>query len=91
MSFGSFAGSAAARATSCMVNVRLVFGLEKIPSAKLTSPASTPSRWAASVLALAMIFSTAPWNADPASVAERDPPVPWPKKTLSVSPCTYSA
>ena len=91
MSRGSLAGSAAARATSGMVKVRLVFGLAKIPSAKFTSATSTPSRWAASAFALAVIFPIAPWNADPASVAEREPPVPWPKKTLSVSPCTYSA
>ena len=66
------------------------WGWRKCRPAKLTSPASTSSRWAASFFALAMIFSSAPWNADRRSVAEREPPVPSPKNTLSVSPCTYS-
>ena len=36
-----------------------------------------------------MIFSVAMWNAEPAMVAEREPPVPSPKNTWSVSPCMY--
>jgi hypothetical protein len=45
-----------------MVNVRLVFALENIPSAKFTSATGTPSRCAASAFALAVTFSIAPWN-----------------------------
>ena len=52
MPFGSFAGSMASFATSLMVSVRLVLGLEKTPSAKLMSSASTLSRWAAICFAL---------------------------------------
>ena len=81
-------GSMASFATSLMLSVRLVLGLEKTPSAKLMSAASTLSRWAASCFALVVILSAAMSTADPPMVAEREPPVPSPRKTWSVSPCT---
>src|SRR5262249_52576101 len=52
MSFGSLVGSIASCATSLMVSVRLVLGLENTPSAKLTSAVSSWSRWAAIALPL---------------------------------------
>ena len=90
MSFGSFAGFTAFCATSLMVMVWLVLVLEKMPSLKLTSAGSTLRLCAAIALALVITFSAALWNAEPDMVAERDPPVPSPKNTLSVSPWMYS-
>ncbi len=89
MPFGSLAGCAACLATSLMVSVWLVLGDEKMPSVKLTSSCATLSIWAAIALALATIFSVATWKAEPARVAEREPPVPSPKNTRSVSPWMY--
>jgi hypothetical protein len=45
---------------------------------------------AAIALAFSMIFTPALWNAAPDMVAEREPPVPSPRNTLSVSPWMYS-
>ena len=73
-----------------MVMVWLDLVLEKMPSLKFTSAASTFMLCAAIALALTMTFSPALWKAAPDIVAERDPPVPSPKNTLSVSPWMYS-
>src|SRR5262249_35599574 len=55
MSLGSLFGSMASLATSLMVSVRLVLGLENTPSAKLMSAASTLRRCAAIALPLVAI------------------------------------
>ena len=66
---GILAGLAASMATSLMVMVRLVFGDENTPSAKLTSAASTLSACAAIALAFSITLSVAivegrarPWS-----------------------------
>jgi hypothetical protein len=71
-----------------MVNLRFERGAEKRPSSKLISSPSAPRTEAATALALATILSVARWTADPPSAAERDPPVPSPIATFSVSPWT---
>ena len=81
MSLGSLVGSIASLATSLMVSVRLVLGLENMPSAKLMSAALTLRRCAAIALPLVAILSAAAATADPPIVAEREPPVPSPTKT----------
>ena len=86
---GRRAGLAASLATSRMVSVRLVPGAEKMPSANFTSPASTLNMWAAIARALVTILSVATWNAELPMVAVREPPVPSPKNTWSVSPWMY--
>src|SRR5690606_40904938 len=54
---GQLDGSDAACATSLMVMVRLLFGLENSPSANVMSASPTCNRWAAILIALAIIFS----------------------------------
>ena len=88
MFFGSLAGCAAVTATSLMVTVWLVCLLENMPSSNLTSSAGTLSRCAAIAVAFTVILSLAISIAEPPMVAEREPPVPSPKNTWSVSPCT---
>ena len=78
MPFGSFFGSVAARATSPMVMVWLVFGDENMPSSNLMSSTPTLSTCAAICLPLSITLSAAAAIAEPPSVAEREPPVPSP-------------
>jgi hypothetical protein len=52
------------------------------------SASSASSSRAASCFALVTIASVAPRTADPPSCSERDPPVPPPVRTRSVSPST---
>ena len=87
-SFGRFFGSNEATAISLMESVWLVVPDENTPSSNLRSASATLSMWAAMVRALATIFSVARWKAEPAMLDEREPPVPSPKNTWSVSPCT---
>ena len=89
MPLGRRAGLAASLAMSRMVSVRLVPGAEKMPSENFTSSASTLSIWAAMARALVTILSVATWKAELPMVAVRDPPVPSPKNTWSVSPWMY--
>ncbi len=61
-----------------MVMVRLVFGDENTPSAKLTSATSILSANAAIALAFSITLSVAIKNAALAMVDVREPPVPSP-------------
>jgi hypothetical protein len=58
------------------------------PVSTTMSATSASSRRAASCLALSTIASVAPRTADPPSCSEREPPVPPPVRTRSVSPST---
>ena len=86
MPLGRFLGSSAAGASSLIDSVRLVLLVEKTPSSKRSSSGSTCSMCAAMARALATTFSLARWKAEPAMAEEREPPVPSPKNTWSVSP-----
>ncbi len=61
-----------------------------VPATVSTTMSSTSasSRWAASCLALSTIASVALSTAEPPSCSEREPPVPPPVRTRSVSLCT---
>ena len=59
MSSGRLGGLNDSMAISPTVNARLERGAVNKPSAKLTSLASAPSRWAAIAVALVTIFSVA--------------------------------
>src|SRR6202023_3495511 len=68
---GRFAGSIASFATSLMVSVRLDFGLENTPSAKLISSASSWRMCAAMCFAFSVMRSAAIITAEPPIVADR--------------------
>ena len=71
-----------------MVMVWLLLVEEKMPSSNLMSAASTFHICAAIFFAFSMMRSAAWLKAEPQIAAVREPPVPVPKKTLSVSPWT---
>jgi len=57
-----------------------------LPSAKLMSPSAASSSFAAIFFPLAITFSAAVQSALPPMTVEREPMVPMPKATRSVSP-----
>src|SRR5215467_7732297 len=59
-----------------------------LPSLNTMSPSAASSRWEATFLALASTLSSALTIADIPTAPEREPYVPIPNCTLSVSPCT---
>ena len=83
---GTCFGLVASLATSLMVSERLDLGDENTPSAKSTSPTSTSNWCAAMRLPFSITLSDAISSAEPPMVAEREPPVPSPSATASVSP-----
>ena len=86
MPAGSLSSWNAALATSWMPSARSVPAMTKRPSLNSTSPSDASSMCAASFLPLAMILSLTIAMALPLMVVEREPPVPMPKATASVSP-----
>ena len=83
---GSWAGWNAARATSFSATARSVPDHANLPSANLTSASAASSRRAAIFWPLAMTLSAAIHSAVPPITVEREPIVPMPKATRSVSP-----
>ena len=71
-----------------MVMVRLVFGDENTPSAKFDVVGVDLERMRGDGAPSRSLCRVAIRKAEPAMVAEREPPVPSPKNTSSVSPCT---
>ena len=86
MPAGSFSSWNADFATSWMPMPRSVPAMAKRPSLNSMSSSAASSRCAASFLPLAMIFSLTRTMAPPLIVVEREPPVPMPNATASVSP-----
>ena len=78
----------AALATSRRVTERSVPATVNLPSAKPISASDVSSICAAIRLPLAAILSAASTMAEPPIEVERDPKVPMPKVTRSVSPST---
>ena len=86
MPFGSLPNSNAAFATSWMPTPRSVPAMAKRPSLNSMSTSAASSMWAASFLPLVITLSATMTMAPPLIVVEREPPVPMPKATASVSP-----
>ena len=82
----SLVGLNAAIATSFSVTLLSVPLTVKLPSANSMSCSAASSRWPASFLPLAITLSAAMNSAEPPITVEREPMVPMPKATRSVSP-----
>ena len=83
---GSLSSWNAVLPISWMPRARSVPAMVKRPSLNSMSASDASRRCAASFLPLAMIFSLTSTIAPPLIVVEREPPVPMPKATASVSP-----
>ena len=83
---GIRAGWNAARATSLSPSVRSVPTTPKLPSWNCTSASAHSNRCAAIFLPLASTLSAAVHRDDPPMTVEREPIVPMPQATRSVSP-----
>src|SRR5712691_8028125 len=86
---GIRAGWNAARATSLRPSVRSVPTTPNLPSSNFTSASAHSSRCAAIFLLLASTLSAAVHSAVPPMTVEREPIVPMPQATRSVSPSMY--
>ncbi len=75
-------------ASSMMPTARSVPAMTKRPSPESMSPADASSTCAARSLPLAMTLSAACSTAVPDSMVEREPPVPPPCTSWSLSPCS---
>ena len=86
---GRRGGWNAARATSSSATARSVPTTLNLPSANFTSPSAASSRRAAIFWPLATTLSAAFHSAVPPITVEREPIVPMPQPTRSVSPSMY--
>src|ERR1700738_767296 len=72
-----------------MLTRRSVPAIEKLLSANSMSAAAASSRMRGNAFALAMTLSAAIHKAEPPTTVQREPVVPMPKATRSVSPSMY--